>query len=61
MIHGFSFCSIDQLLDLPDFRHTFMFSLQGFVNAIAEDPSPYVLSCKTSESFRIILHVIDEH
>ena len=61
MIHGFSFCSIDQLLDLPDFRHTYTFSLRGFLNAIAENPLPYVLSCKTSESFRIILHVIDKH
>jgi hypothetical protein len=61
MIHGFSFCSIDQLLDLPDFRYTYTFSLRGFLNAIAENPLPYVLSRKTSESFRIILHVVNKH
>jgi hypothetical protein len=61
MVHSFSFCSIDQLLDLPDFRYTYTFSLQGFVNAITENPLPYVLLRKTSENFRIILHVIDKH
>jgi hypothetical protein len=61
MIHGFSFCSIDQLLDLPDFRYAYTFSSQGFVNAIAENPLPYILSRKTSENSRIILHVINKH
>jgi len=61
MILGFSFCSIDQLLDLPDFRYTYTFSSRGFLNAIAKNPLPYVSSCKTSESFRIILHVIDNY
>lgn len=60
MIHGFSFCTIDQLLDLPDFRHTYTFFLQGSVNAIVENPLSYTLSRKTSESFRITRDVTNE-
>jgi hypothetical protein len=60
MIHGFSFCSIDQLLDLPDFRYTYTFSLRGFLNAIAENPLSYILSRKMNESFRITQHVTNE-